>query len=346
MWFFALILLLPSLARAEAMLVRTDDGYRRAAVERGVGVLTLEEISRVEGGMATKSSARVTMLTEEGEALWVKTFGGAADDKLAQAVRTDGGWICAGESASTDLGAWHEGRYEAYAPKSDGWAMRVDDQGALVWTRLYGGSDWDRFYGACETEDGGALLVGETTSRDGDVSGWHDSGEMLARADGWAVRIDAEGEILWQRALGGSGEDALHGVVRTEAGFLCVGVTGAEETDGWVLLLSEAGEMLYEATHGGAGDDALLAIAKGEGGYMAVGSTDDADTDAWALLLDARGTLLQEAFFGLSNDEQLIAVAWQNEQWLALGRTYYPAEIGDWIAAYGDDGWEVIRGAM
>lgn len=65
----------------------------------------------------------------------------------------------------------------------------------------YGGTGMDVIYGALAMPDGGMLLLGDTTSNDGDL--------MDVRVntsdnygDAWAVRTRADGEVVWQWLLG------------------------------------------------------------------------------------------------------------------------------------------------
>jgi hypothetical protein len=55
-------------------------------------------------------------------------------------------------------------------------------------------------------------MVGSTDSNDGDVSGGHGG------TDAWVVRINKNGEIKWQKPLGGSGYEELRQIAPTPHG--------------------------------------------------------------------------------------------------------------------------------
>ena len=67
---------------------------------------------------------------------------------------------------------------------------------AIEWARSYGGSgtDWPR--AIQQTKDDGYIVVGSSDSEDGDVTGNH------GKDDFWAIKLNFEGAIVWQKILG------------------------------------------------------------------------------------------------------------------------------------------------
>lgn len=358
----ALLLALPLAALADA-IVQTREGYR-IAWENGAGeALLLSRRERLEDGLVVDVDAAYTLLDAKANTLYSKWFGGDGQDVLSHAVPVaSGGWLAAGASSSGDLSnGWHEGWYDTFETKTDGWVVRIAEDGEVLWNRCYGGTDWDSFAAVCEAWGGGFILAGQTQSRDGDVEGWHGSGELFEKADGWVVCIDEAGEMLWQRTLGGSGEDALYGVCAVEGGYLLVGETDSldgdvegalGDTDGWVVLLSAEGELLWQACYGGPSEDKLVFIAEGEGGYLAIGHSWTMDrtlsrqhSEGWALGLDASGRVLYEARFGNDKNQQTRYAGWTGDFWAVTGYTQYMAEETEWIVSLQPDGtWSLARG--
>lgn len=122
------------------------------------------------------------------------------------------------------------------------------------------------------------------------------------RRDGWAFRLDAFGELVWQRTFGGSQEDRFRGIAATaDEGFLLVGAIRsgeAQDADGWLIKLDEAGEQLWERRLRGPGDDALFNVAAApDGGVVGVGHLKEVDGtgyDLWVLRVDRSGKLTRE----------------------------------------------------
>ena len=93
---------------------------------------------------------------------WTRTFGGSsADGVQAMQQTSDGGFILAGYTFSFGHG---------YA---NGYLVRTDAAGNLIWSNAYGGAGWEYLLAVAETADGGFVAAGYTTSsgrrRDGYV---------------------------------------------------------------------------------------------------------------------------------------------------------------------------------
>ena len=74
--------------------------------------------------------------------------------------------------------------------------------GDSLWTKTYGGSQWDEATAIVATADGGYALSALTNSNDQDVTGFHASN--FFSFDMWIVRLDDMGNKLWAKALGGT----------------------------------------------------------------------------------------------------------------------------------------------
>jgi hypothetical protein len=80
---------------------------------------------------------------------------------------------------------------------------------AVLFSKTYGGSKDDhpgRFF---QTPDKGYVIGGWTFSNDGEVSGFHGT----TTTDGYLVKTDSMGNLIWGRAIGGSDGDVINVVV-------------------------------------------------------------------------------------------------------------------------------------
>jgi hypothetical protein len=158
---------------------------------------------------------------------WQWRAGGAAAPPLsgdsAQAVQelAGGGYVVAG---TTTLGS---GGF-------DYWVLRLDGSGNIVWQNAYGGSSFESAEAVQQTADGGFIVGGR---------GWSFGGG----ADVWALKLDPNGVVQWQRVYGGSGVEEAYAVRQTpDGGYVLAGVVdpnGTMNHDVLVLKLRADGGM-------------------------------------------------------------------------------------------------------
>jgi len=115
----------------------------------------------------------------------------------------------------------------------------------IVWQKVLGGSYIDEAWSIQQTSDGGYIVAGFTLSNDGDVSGNHGFTDM------WVVKLDSEGNIVWQKALGGSNGDIAYSIQQTsdkdkDKEYIVAGGTNSndgdisgshEHSDFWIVKL-------------------------------------------------------------------------------------------------------------
>ncbi|HEY2722909.1 MAG TPA: hypothetical protein VGI82_14345, partial [Chitinophagaceae bacterium] len=179
-----------------------------------------------------------------GNIQWQKCLGGTYFEIGALIYETiDGGYIVAGTSSSTDcsIAGNHGG--------ADFWVVKLTSEGEISWQKMYGGSQNDYAYALDPTSDGGYIVAGFTESNDGDVITNH--GER----DFWIIKIDATGNLKWQKSLGGSGDDEIYSVKSTPDGG-CIAAGFTESTDGdvtgfhgqrdyWVVKVDGSGNLQW-----------------------------------------------------------------------------------------------------
>ncbi|HZH70290.1 MAG TPA: hypothetical protein VFD80_07570, partial [Flavobacteriaceae bacterium] len=119
------------------------------------------------------------------EVEWVKTYGGSGEeDANSIAATPDGGYIVLGYTQSSDGDIT-----DKTSSDSDVWVLKLTSEGAVSWSKTYGGSDDERGTEIIPTNDGGYLLSAYTRSTDGDIS------ENAGFYDYWMAKLDASGNL-------------------------------------------------------------------------------------------------------------------------------------------------------
>ncbi|WP_448534882.1 hypothetical protein [Pseudothermotoga sp.] len=235
--------------------------------------------------------AYIVKLDANGNKLWEKTFGGKFDDGAVSIQQTsDAGYIVAGYTQSFGAGG------------QDFYVLRLDSNGNVVWERTYGGNDSDRAYFIVQTQDG-YLLVGWTKS--------FGSGGM----DALVLKIDANGNKLWEKTFGGTNDDLIGQIVFThDGGYVLVGWTksfGTGGSDVYIVKLDRDGSRQWERTYGGDRDDQAWSVQQtNDGGYIVAGWTKSFGTsmDGYVLKLDMNGNKVWEKTFGGNKDDLFYSV--------------------------------------
>ena len=166
----------------------------------------------------------VLKLDSSGNIEWQKTYGGSEHD-YAKSIQqtTDNGYIVAGES-------WSYG-----AGQSDCWVLKLSSSGNVEWQKSYGGDSWDWVNCMELTVDGGCIIAGYTSS--------YGAGSN----DSWALKLDSNGDVEWQKTYGGSSDDKTESIMQiASGGYIMAGYTysyGAGNADYWILKLDRNGNI-------------------------------------------------------------------------------------------------------
>lgn len=297
-------------------------------------------------------------LNTSGTPVWQRCYGGSLNDVPFGIKPTpDGGYIIAGESRSSD------GDLTSNAGFADYWVLRIDSDGDIQWQRSYGGSGGDTAYAIELTADGGYILNGLSTSTDGDVTNAPVAGS--GPENYWVVKLDALGNIQWQRPCGGSGTDRGFSVAQLDDGtYAAFGESGSNDgdvsnsfggADYWMVRLTNTGALIAEQSFGGSNTDrGSRAIALTDSGLLLSGISESMDghvplnygsNDAFWIRLLSNGSIGWTMVLGGSNSDALSIVDLTDDLgFIALGGSFstdggIPGNQG------GSDVWVVKLGA-
>jgi hypothetical protein len=266
----------------------------------------------------------IVKLNEEGDILWEKTFGGDLNDKYGSLQLTEDGdllifsetWSKIGDFGTNDLpGDLHL------------WFYKVDKNGNLLWSELYGGNGRNRYGDFLQTSDNGYLLVGTCAGYEEAGCNCEHNNPGLDHADIWVIKLDENRNIEWQDCYGGSSSDQSFNVIEEDFGYTIAGLSYSSDgdvgsnfyrSDIWFLQLDKNGVILKSETYGGGDYDAPDAIFKNEetGGYTIIGQTKsnngdvsgnhsfDTYSDIWYVVIDSLGDIKYQRCIGNTGDQK------------------------------------------
>jgi predicted secreted protein len=241
----------------------------------------------IVGSLSLAFSSPDLLVSAEPSTKWTKTFDSGGDDEAYSVKVGDNGYILAGR---TNLDTF--GRYDA-------WLIKTDSHGEVQWNRNYGGLFNDRAHSLVATVDGGYAFAGSTNSYG------------AGNADVWLVRVDNNGDMLWNKTYGGSLDDHSWSLVVTgDGGFalLCDTTSyGSGGSDVWLIKVDSSGDIEWNQTYGGNDFESVSTIIRtNDGGYAFAASTTSfgaGSSDFWLVKLDSYGNVEWNQTYGGSGVE-------------------------------------------
>jgi len=226
--------------------------------------------------------------------LWYHTFGGADyDNGQGVAVDSNGNVIVVGDTSSFGAGGY------------DFWTVKYDSNGNLQWNKTLGGSGHDTGQGVAVDPNNNIVVVGYTFSFG------------AGNGDFWTVKYDPNGNLLWNRTIGGGSSDYAYSVaVDSNNNIIVVGEThsfGAGSYDFWTVKYDSNGNLQWNRTLGGSGSDNGYAVAvDSSNNIIASGRTNSFGAglnDFWTVKYDSDGNQLWNKTSGGNDSENGYGVA-------------------------------------
>lgn len=225
----------------------------------------------------------VLKLDSMGQKKFEKSFGGYNNEIGKSVVQlSDSSYVMAGYTSSTGVGGY------------DVFLVKADKNGSLLWQKTIGGSDWDFAYSMDTTSDGGFIIAGTT------YSFGH------GNADGYIIKTDGNGNVIWTKTYGGNKDDEFKSVIQTADGnYALAGYTKSYNDtlgDAWVFKINLNGDSIWSKYFGGNNEDFLNQIVEiNTGDYITAGATASFGMgllDGYALKLSNSGNILSTLING------------------------------------------------
>jgi len=208
----------------------------------------------------------------------------------------------------------------------------------IQWQRTIGGAGNDRLESIHQTPDGGYIAAGYSTSG---ISG-EKTEASYGNEDYWIMKLDAAGNIQWQKTIGGACIDILLTLIPTAdggylaSGWSASGVSGnktsvnystavcdpVQSRDYWVVKLGSTGAIQWQQDYGGYSYDMGFSLLQhADGGYLAAGlsfrgggtgnntMTNYGWNDLWLLKLNATGAIQWQTSYGGTDHDNAYGLA-------------------------------------
>lgn len=159
-------------------------------------------------GPVDSSDAWVVKLNGSGNIQWKKSYGGTNYDEFKHAIQaSNGDFICVGTTRSADGDV--TGLHTSSGVASDLWVVRINREGVIQWSKVFGGSNEEHGQVIRKTADGNYLIGGDAQSNDFDVT------NVSGAADMWVLKINDQGTLLWQKTYGNPNAQFVNSITAT-----------------------------------------------------------------------------------------------------------------------------------
>lgn len=291
------------------LILTADNGYAMAGTTSSFG--------------AGNDDLYLIKLDANGDTLWTRTYGGANNEYGSSVIQTiDGGYLIMGSTESfgatdkdiyavktnasggmewsnrygnfgndygvtvrqtTDGGYLFAGSTYAGAGVVDAYVIRTDENGAILWSKTYGGSLEDDGNALLTTADGGFILAGITRSFG------------AGGTDMFVLKTDTDGAVLWQKTYGGEEDDYAFGIEHVaDGGYIITGSTtsgGAGGFDACLVRIDASGTVQWAKTYGSSANDiAIISRTTNDDGYVVLGQSFGFGVESDVYLVKTDGT--------------------------------------------------------
>lgn len=287
---------------------------------------------------------------------WALKYGGSSIDiPFSHKYTSDGGTVAAGYTDSKNGDITSEPSREYW----DLWVVKLNRCGTIQWQRTLGGSGYESARDIIQTPDGGYIVLGETNSTDGGViAGFGGTKDI------WLLKLDASGNLQWQKRYGGNGLDiGNHIHPLADGNYLIAGSTSSNDgnisgnhgsggyTDGVLMKIDAAGNLLWSKCFGGSKNDEFSDIEIIGGRIFVTGYANSIDGDipatqknydVWLLALDQSANKIFSKIYGGSQNDVAYSMSQGTDGTLTLAG-YTTSNDGDVSDAKGSQDFWILN---
>ncbi|MCD4747323.1 MAG: T9SS type A sorting domain-containing protein, partial [Bacteroidales bacterium] len=223
----------------------------------------------------------VLKLDENGNEIWIKTYGGMAAEMGRKIIElSDGNYVILGNTGSFGAG------------NRDIYLLKTDQEGNVLWTQTYGTDGYQDAFSVKETSDGGFIIAGHSDIHETDL------------LEAYVIKTNFYGYLTWEGLYEGSDNfyDYAKDVVETPNGnFLVCGHTKIRETrknQAFLFFVDQDGNEIWTEEFGDTGSDWANSICTtSDGNFVIAGHTNSygfGKYDAWLFKIQNPLTSIQD----------------------------------------------------
>lgn len=170
------------------------------------------------------SKAMLLHVDKNGDFLNCYFYGGNRSDVAIKVMHKPG------------VGFWLAGYSNSFTDDAnfDFYLIKLNEQFELQWQKTFGGANWEMLHDAILLPDEGVLLVGE-------VEGIGHQGK-----DGYAVRTNANGDVVWDNLYAGPDDVVLYSCTLFDnSSYVVAGKWGVTESNAWLARFDFDGNVIW-----------------------------------------------------------------------------------------------------
>ncbi len=302
-----------------------DDNWNRTYE----GNFTVEDIEEaLDGGYILVGStyfdgnetadAWIMKLDENGDVEWSKTFGGKGFDIFMSVVVAEDGYIAVGI-------------LDYFGNTSDAWVIKVDKEGDEEWSKTFGGERVDAALSIKKSEEG-FIIAGMTES-----FGFPDD-------DAWLIKIDKDGNEIWNKTYGVIGIDLATDIEVVEDGYIFAGSVWPkwENRNARLIKVDNDGNVIWQKEYDKNGYEAIHSLRKTPDGYILAGFTVSDTThneNAWLIKVDKKGNEIWNKEYPANNASHVYDVEIADSGYLFVGYTLAGDISNGWMVRVDENGY-------
>lgn len=242
-----------------------------------------------ESWLATNNGTTDLFLVKydlDGNFLWANAFNGTSIGFHVSVDDANAAYVTGYFDGTTDFDFSLETTELTSFGSRDAFVAKYDQTGAFQWVSQLGGTSQDRGFATTVTTDGSVYVAGfyEGTA-DFDPGAGNEDLTSNGGRDMFVTKLDANGDLVWARSIGGAGEDQAKSIVKDQYGNVYitgffeqtvdfdpgVGVSDISSAGGrdiFLMKLDANGDLVWANGYGSTGGDFTHTVTADHTGYI------------------------------------------------------------------------------
>ncbi len=189
-------------------------------------------------------------------------------------------------------------------------------QNKIIWYKLYGGSNAEYAVSIKKADAGNFIILAQTQSNDGDVT-THFGGKDI-----WLIKINADGNIIWQKTFGSDKDEIPTDLAILDDGSIVISGSADQSSfapslysgkNSFLLKLTAKGDIVWTKVFGGNGDDKIKSFVPVSDGFASISTSTSSDgdypvnagkNDIYIFKHDANGSVVWKKHYGNKDNDE------------------------------------------